>query len=373
MEHGDPGVDSGSKATHRRDPRAMRRRTGGPRGAWMKALRKRSTRAGDVGLDDVQEPRAAPGQALLEVWGAGVCGTDLHISEGSFASWPPVTMGHEVTGRVLEVGQGVDSALVGQHVVSETFYSTCGSCAWCQDGRPNLCPERRSIGSGADGGFARLMVVPAKNLHRLAGAVDPQAAALCEPLACVCQSLCDPSPVQPGDDVLVSGPGTMGLLSAQVARVAGGHVLITGTEEDTVRLEAAARLGFATALARDRQSVKRLGGGYGPQVVVECSGAAAAMAAGIDLLRRGGRMVQIGQTDRPVPVRLAQVSFFELTITGGFASTPRSWRRALDLLRARAVQLDPLVSEVAPLDEWERVFASTASARGIKYLFDPRL
>jgi L-iditol 2-dehydrogenase len=335
-------------------------------------LRKRSSEPGDVGLEEVPAPVAACGQALIEVWATGICGTDLHISEGSFTSYPPVTMGHEVTGVVSAVGEGVPSGWIGRHVVSETFFSTDGECPWCRDGRPNLCPERRSIGSGADGGFAPWMVVPAHNLHAVPEGIDPCAAALSEPLACVCQSLLDPAPVEPGDDVLITGPGTMGLLSAQVARACGGSVLMVGTDHDQVRLAAAEELGFRTALAGDDAVAAALGGGYGPHVVIECSGSAQAMAAGLEVVRRGGRYVQIGQTDRPVPVRLAQVSFHELTITGGFASTPHSWRRAMDLLSLGMVRLEPLVTEVAPLADWQRVFADTAAARGIKYLLDPR-
>jgi L-iditol 2-dehydrogenase len=338
----------------------------------MRALRKRSSEPGDVGLEEVPPPVAACGQALIEVWATGICGTDLHISEGSFTSYPPVTMGHEVTGVVSAVGEGVPSGWIGRHVVSETFFSTDGECPWCRDGRPNLCPERRSIGSGADGGFAPWMVVPAHNLHAVPEGIDPCAAALSEPLACVCQSLLDPAPVEPGDDVLITGPGTMGLLSAQVARACGGSVLMVGTDHDQVRLAAAEELGFRTALAGDDAVAAALGGGYGPHVVIECSGSAQAMAAGLEVVRRGGRYVQIGQTDRAVPVRLAQVSFHELTITGGFASTPHSWRRAMDLLSLGMVRLEPLVTEVAPLADWQRVFADTAAARGIKYLLDPR-
>lgn len=338
----------------------------------MRALRKRSTNPGDVGLEEVPEPVAGPGQALIEVWGGGICGTDLHISEGSFTSYPPVTMGHEVTGVVAAVGAGVAGDWVGRHVACETFFSTCGVCPWCRDGRPNLCPERRSIGSGADGGFAPFLVVPAHNLHQVPGGIDPCSAALSEPLACVCQSLCDPGRVEPGDDVLITGPGTMGLLSAQVARACGGNVLMVGTDHDQVRLAAAEQLGFRTALAGDHEMARTLGDGWGPHVVIECSGNAHAMAAGLEVLRRGGRYVQIGQTDQAVLVRLAQASFHELQISGGFASTPHSWRRAMDLLRRETVRLESLVSEIAPLDDWQRVFGDTAAARGIKYVLDPR-
>jgi L-iditol 2-dehydrogenase len=338
----------------------------------MKALEKQAPGSGNVGLSEKPEPRPGPGEALIDVVAAGVCGTDLHIMDDSFRNFPPVTMGHEVTGVVGAVGSESDAGWVGARVACETFYSTCGHCPWCRDGRPNLCPDRRSIGSGADGGFAPKMVIPVRNLHRLPDNVGDAAGALCEPLACVCQSLCDPSVVEPGDDVLVTGPGTMGLLAAQVARAEGGRPLLVGLERDALRLEAGRKLGFDTAAADDEKTIAALGGGYGPQVVIECSGAGPAMAAGLRAVARGGRYVQIGQTGSDVSVPLALVSFKEIRITGGFASTPHSWRRSMELLRRNLVQLDPLVTEIAGLGDWERIFKSTAVAGGVKYVFDPR-
>ena len=139
--------------------------------------------------------------------GAGVCGTDLHIEADEFPCAPPVTMGHEVCGVVARLGDGVDSSWAGARVVSETYFSTCGRCAWCRDGRINLCPERRSIGSFVDGAFAPRLIVPARNLHRIPDWLDEHAAVLAEPLACVCHCLLDPPVVSAGDRVLVTGPG----------------------------------------------------------------------------------------------------------------------------------------------------------------------
>jgi L-iditol 2-dehydrogenase len=334
-------------------------------------LAKQAAGPGGVGLVERPVPTAGPGEALVEVIATGVCGTDLHILDGTYASRPPVTMGHEVTGVVVAVGEGADPAWIGVRVASETFHSTCGACPWCRDGRPNLCRSRASIGSGVDGGFAALVAVPARNLHRLPDTVSRYAGALCEPLACVCQSLLARQHVAAGDDVLVLGPGAIGLLAAQVARAAGGRVLVVGTDRDAVRLTAARRLGFDTALASERPAMEALGGGHGPHVVVECSGSEAAMATALEVVRPGGRHVQIGQTAARVAVPFALTSFKEIEVSGGFASTPRSWRQAMALLERGQVELDPLISEVAPLADWERVFDDTAHARGIKYVLAP--
>jgi L-iditol 2-dehydrogenase len=301
---------------------------------------------------------------VLEVVGAGICGTDLHIADGEYETVTPVTMGHEVSAEVAEVGEGVGEGWLGARVVSETYFSTCGLCEHCRAGRINLCRKRRSIGTHVDGAFARRLHVPVGNLHRIPDWLDGHAAALAEPLACVCHSLLEPPVVRDGDAVLVTGPGPVGLLAAQVARVEGAHVHVRGLRRDRVRLEVARELGFEMSTTED--------GTLEADVVVECSGSEAAMAFGLAAARRGGRYVQIGLAGRPVTLPLDLLCFRELTITSGFASTPSSWTRALELLESRSVALEPLLSAVVPLDDWERAFAATRAGEGIKFVLDPR-
>jgi L-iditol 2-dehydrogenase len=318
---------------------------------------------GNVALADRPEPSPAPGHVVLEVVGTGICGTDLHIQDGEYPSAPPVTMGHEVSGVVAGVGEGVDDAWRGARVVVETYFSTCGECAYCRAGRPNICRQRRSIGSHVDGGFAPLLHVPARNLHRIPDWLDGHVASLAEPLACCCHSLLDPVRVVDGDEVLVVGPGPIGLLAAQVARAAGGRVHVRGTPRDELRLAAARDLGFETSTTDE--------GALEADVVVECSGSAAGISFGLESVRPGGRHVQMGLAGKPVTVPLDLVCFHELTVTSGFASTPAAWRTAMELLEQRRIELEPLVSEVVPLPDWERAFAATRAAEGIKYVLAP--
>lgn len=329
----------------------------------MIGLAKLAPGVGNVALAERPEPVAAPGHVVLEVAGAGICGTDLHIYDGEYASVPPMTMGHEIAGVVAEVGEGVDGDWRGARVVTETFFSTCGTCAFCLAGRPNLCPERRSIGTHVDGGFAPLVHTPASNLHRIPDWLDGHVASMAEPLACVCHSLLDPARVEDGHDVLVVGPGPIGLLAAQVARASGGRVHVRGTPRDAVRLSAAGALGFETSTTDD--------GPVEVDVVVECSGAAAGIAFGLESARRGARYVQMGLAGKDVTVPFDLVCYRELEVSAGFASTPAAWLRALELIEARTVELEPLLSEVVPLAEWERAFAATRAGDGIKYVLAP--
>jgi L-iditol 2-dehydrogenase len=330
----------------------------------LRGLAKLAPGPGNVALTEREEPRAAPGHVVLDVVAAGICGTDLHIQDGEYPSLPPVTMGHEVSGVVAELGEGVSDAWRGARVVTETYFSTCGTCAYCCDGRPNLCSERRSIGTHVDGGFAARLHVPVGNLHRIPDWLDGAAASLMEPLACVCHSLLDPARIGTDEDVVVLGPGPIGLLAAQVARASGGAVHVRGTPKDAVRLAKAAALGFAVSTT-DGEPLEA-------DVVVECSGAEAGIAAALASARRGGRMVQVGLAGRRVNVLFDLICFRELTVTSGFASTPVSWARALALVEARSVELEPLLSRVVPLTRWEEAFAATRAGEGIKFALDPK-
>jgi L-iditol 2-dehydrogenase len=331
----------------------------------VRGLTKRAPGPGHVELAERPEPMPAPGHVVLEVVGAGICGTDLHIVDGEYETVTPVTMGHEVAGIVAIVGEGVDEDWLGARVASETYFSTCGRCAHCLAGRVNLCTERRSIGTHVDGAFAPRLAVPATNLHRLPDWLDDGVAALCEPLACVCHSVLEPnSSVGSGDEVLVVGPGPVGLLAAQVARAAGGTVHVRGTPGDERRLAAARELGAQTSTTEDAP--------VDADVVIECSGSEAGIGTGLAAARRGARYVQMGLVGREATIPFDLVCFHELTITSGFASTPTSWATALELVSERRVDLEPLLTEVVPLAEWERAFAATRSGEGIKYVLDPR-
>jgi len=314
-------------------------------------------------LAERPEPPPPPGHVALRVLGAGICGTDLHIEAGEYATAVPVVVGHEVCGDVTEVGEGVDGDWAGARVVSETYYSTCGHCAFCLGGRTNLCPERRSIGTHVDGAFAPRLVVPVANLHRVPDWLDAHVAAMTEPLACVCHALLEQSEIRAGDEVLVTGPGPVGLLAAQVARAAGAAVHVRGTPADGARLAAASGLGFETSTTDD--------GPLEADVVVECSGNQHGMAFALESARRGGRYVAVGLAGKPVTIPFDLICFHELTVTSGFASTPSSWRLALDLLERRTVDLAPLLTAVVPLERWEEAFAATRAGHGIKFVLDP--
>jgi L-iditol 2-dehydrogenase len=335
----------------------------------MSGLIKRDKGAENVGLGTVPKPVADQDEVVIEVYAIGICGTDLHICDDEFPSIPPVVMGHEITGRVVETGRGAEEWL-GKRVSPETYFYTCESCPACRAGRRNLCPTRRSIGSHVNGGFASHVKVPQRNLHEVHQSVGEHAGALYEPLSCVAQCLCDPAVASPGDTALVVGPGAMGILSAQVLRAQGASVTISGTPGDQQRLDIAASLGITAVLAADLESVIP---GPGFDVVADASGNERGIDAGLRAVRKGGHYVQVGLTGKPISVDIDLICLKELVVTSGFASTPQSWHRVEKLLAEGKVVLDPLVTDVSPLSQWETSFGRTRKADGLKLMLDPRM
>ncbi len=341
----------------------------------MKAVMKFAPGDGNVEVRDIPEPRPAAGQVLIAVRAAGICGTDLHILHDEFTSFPPVVLGHEVSGEVVEVGDGVEGVRLGDRVTTETYFSTCGVCRFCRAGRINRCPHRRSIGSAVNGGFTSYLIVPERNVHVLPEGVSYLAGALTEPLACVVHGALELPRLLPGDVAVIAGPGAIGLLTLQVVRAAGARAVVIGTEADAHRLRMALELGADAVLNAQqddyRAVVDELTDGVGADIVYECSGAGPAARMLLELVRRGGQYSQIGLFGKSVEWNLDEVCYRELTVTGSNASVPSAWNRALELLATGKVQAEPLVSGVFPITEWREAFDVFERRSALKTVLQP--
>ena len=340
----------------------------------MKGVAKIAPGEGNVALIDAPEPQVIPRHVLIEVKAAGICGTDLHIFHDEFKSTPPVIMGHEVAGVVVEVGEGVDTCRPGDRVTSETYFYVCGQCQFCREGFINLCPSRRSIGSRANGAFTRYLLVPQQNIHPLPDSVNEQVGALTEPLACCVRAL-ELTRVEPGETVVISGPGAIGLLMMQVVKAAGARVIVLGTNADEARLEKAALLEADVVLnvqATDTlTTIREMTNGLGADVVFECAGAAPSAQHCLDLVRRQGRYAQVGLFGKPITWDLEQVCYKELKVSGSNATVPSAWRKAVALLAGGQVQVGPLISNVMPISEWQHAFNLFEQRQGHKIILTP--
>ena len=209
----------------------------------MKALRKLHPGAGGVQLCDVPIPKPAADEIRIKVAYVGICGTDMHIIDDEYDANMPVTMGHEYSGFVDAVGEDVTGYEIGDRVISMTVGYACGKCKCCRQGNELKCPERKSIGSGMDGAMAEYVVVKADRAFHIPEGVPLKIAALSEPVSTVTRSVIEVSDIRATDYVYVSGPGVMGQIVAQLAKLSGAHVTVGGTNMDGERLALAKQLG----------------------------------------------------------------------------------------------------------------------------------
>jgi L-iditol 2-dehydrogenase len=342
----------------------------------MLAVRKIARGVGNIKVQPVPDPQAGPNEVVMQVDSAGICGTDLHIYLGEFETIPPVTMGHEVAGHVVELGRDVTGWNLGDRVTTETYFSTCGHCFNCRRGRRNLCTERRSIGSKRDGGFAPYLVTPASNLHRVPDTLDLESAALTEPLACAVHGVLETATVRAGDNVVITGPGPIGLLAMQLAKVAGANVLMLGTSQDTERLKLAQELGADSTIDVQQitnvtEAVRDFCHTDGADLVIECSGAAPAAKTLTDVARRGARFCQMGLYGKSILFDQDAVCYKELVVTGTNASVTPAWTRALKLLVEGKVDARRLISHRFSIQDWDKALDVTKNKQGVKVLLKP--
>jgi L-iditol 2-dehydrogenase len=332
----------------------------------MRALLKRSQDADDADLMEVLTPaRPADHEVIVDVTHAGICGTDLHILKGHYKVVPPVVMGHEFVGTVAVLGASVDGSLLGKRVVGETFFSTCGQCRYCRSGRRNLCYQRKSIGTHVNGAFAPRLRLPSINLHTVPDGLPNEVAVLAEPLACVVNALHPHAPlIGVGDRVLVTGPGTIGLLAFLLAHASGALVTVRGTKQDEARLNWAAKRGAKVSVAGEETMAADCF-----DVVVECSGNRHGVADGLAALAKGGRFIQIGVVGSVIETAWDMICFKELVVSSGFASTPASWDRAVAMLPQ--LGLDGFVTATGGLKDWRGLFDASLRQQGIKFVITP--
>ena len=341
----------------------------------MKAVVKFKKGIGNVEIRDVEEPSPGPDEVKIEVKAAGICGTDIHIYYDEFQSNPPVVMGHEFCGVVKEVGKNVTEFKVGDRVTSETAAKVCGKCIYCRTGDYNLCPERKGLGYGVNGAFTKYCVVRKDIVHRLPENVDFVSGALSEPLSCAVHGIVEKTGIEAGEVVVVIGPGPLGLLSSQISKVEGGYVVVMGLSVDEKKLSFAKDLGADLVVNIEKENpekiVKDLTGGYGADVVLECSGSSAGARLGLKLARKKAKFTQMGLFGKPIEIDFEQIAYKELKVTGFFTQKWSAWERALKLLSEGKVKTRPLVTEELPITEWQKGFEKKKTGEAIKTVLYP--
>jgi threonine dehydrogenase-like Zn-dependent dehydrogenase len=317
------------------------------------------TGPGSAGVQEVEPPVAAPGEVVVDVRRAGVCGTDVEFYTGEmqylhdgFASYP-IRIGHEWMGTVSSVGEGVDRGWLGRRVTGDTMLG-CGTCRRCRTGRQHVCEFRTELGirGGRPGALAEQVAIPQGALRALPDSVDDTLGALVEPGGNALRAV-EGARLTPGDRVLVLGPGTIGLLVAMFARGAGAEVHLLG--RDGRSLEFARSLGFAGAWTEDALPPLPW------DAVIDASNAAALPAKALDLVEPGKRVVYVGLAGTPSTIDTRTLALKDVTAVGVLSASP-----GLDgTIRAYAsgeVDPRPLVAASVRLEDLAGVLAGERPA-----------
>ena len=340
----------------------------------MKALAKTGPGMEGMELIEVPEPSLCEGEIKVRVSAAGICGTDIHIMRDEYPYNPPVILGHEYVGIISEVGSAVDNFKVGERVVSLTAVSTCGRCVYCRDGLYMLCPKRKSIGSGLDGAMAEYVKVPARLAYSIPDSISyGDELAMCEPLACCIRAVSEQSRISAGDVVLISGPGTIGLLTLQLCTMQGARVIVSGTPRDSERLELAKELGAERVVdsADELLDVISTVCPGGVDAAFECAGVAVSADNCLKALKKRGGFTQVALYEQPIMFDFNAFLFKELTLYTTFASEPTSWDRLMSILKTEKIKLKPLFSNELSLEDWQEGFRRATSLIGFKTALRP--
>ncbi|MBX0348910.1 MULTISPECIES: zinc-dependent alcohol dehydrogenase [Haloarcula] len=341
----------------------------------MRGLAKVSRSHGAMEFVDRERPEPAPDEALVEVDYAGLCGSDAGIYEfeSAFERMAlPTVIGHEYSGRIVEVGENVTKFAVGDRVVERPIRG-CGDCYQCEIGESNVCQNAVITGVDHDGAYEQFVAVPEDALHPVPDAVDQQHAAMVEPTSIAARAVIENSRVTAGDRVLVEGPGPIGLLTAQIADAQGGEVLVSGVGQDAAyRLPLAEDLGFETLnVAEDDVEARReaITDGVGYDVVFDTTGHPSGLPAAVDEVRKGGQIVLIGQTGETT-MPYSPLVRSEIDLQCSYASMYDDFDRSLRLIDSGDVDAETFIDDRFSLLDAEEAFEAFVAGETCKPVFD---
>lgn len=331
--------------------------------------------AGDMRVQSWPVPAPGPGEVLLKVEAASICGTDLKVAHRELPGQPagPFVMGHEYAGTVSALGPGVDEFQPGDRVAVEV-HKGCGRCPNCVRGWYTSCLNygdlakgHRAKGLTCDGGFAEFAANHVATLYRLPDHLSFEQACLVTTAASPLWAIDMMGGLLAGETVLVLGPGPIGLMAVQLARALGaGRVILSGTRD--ARLEVGARLGADATINIRRESlgdrVRALTDGQGADVVLECAGGPSAVQEALENVKRGGRVGLVGFYPGPVQVDLNLAVTRNVRIYAARGEGGRSCGRALALMGAGRIVADPLITHRFALGQIHEAFDTVAARAG---------
>jgi len=339
----------------------------------LKALVKKEAAPG-IWLDDVPEPKVGHNDVLIEIGKTAICGTDMHIY--NWDAWArktvpvPMAVGHEYSGRVVEVGSEVRGFKPGDRVSGEG-HITCGYCRNCRAGRRHLCRNTVGVGVNRPGAFAQYLSIPADNAFKLPDSISDDVASILDPFGNATHTALAFNMV--GEDVLITGAGPIGIMAVAIARFVGArHVVITDVND--YRLELARKMGATRAINVQKESLdqtmKDLGMQEGFDVGLEMSGNSAAFRDMLRTMHHGGSIAILGIPPEETPIDWNQVIFKGLTLKGIYGREMfETWYKMASLLQS-GLKLDPIITHHLPVQEYAQAFDIMGSGRSGKVILD---
>lgn len=342
----------------------------------MKALVKYAPGSGNVAILEVDEPRCGSKQVKVEIAFCGVCGTDLHVLHDTFRNYPPVILGHEFSGTVVEVGSEVASVAMGDRItgLGATAVS-CGECEFCCQGYFIFCSHRRGMGHGVNGAFTRYVLLRPDQIYKVPSNFSLEEAAMSEPFAAAVQAVVELTPTKLGDTALISGPGPMGLLCLKLLAASGIRTIVAGVSGDEERLAAAMRAGAAAVINVGKEdlqgAVKEYTNGRGTDVALECAGVGASVRGCLGALRPMGHYTQVAICGGDVNFPIDLIFYKQLSLKGSVCYTANTWRRMMEIYATGEISFADLITDKLPITDWEKAFDLCKSKQAVKVLMYP--
>ena len=343
----------------------------------MIAVVKEKKEAG-AKLKELEMPKLGPEEVLVKVKASALCGTDLHIYEWN--TWaqnagiePPLIMGHEFSGKIVDVGDAVVDLIPGDYVAGET-HIPCGKCYQCSNGQQHICGNLRIYGVHTNGCFGEYTKIPAICAHKIPSSISPEIGAVLEPLG---TSLRTSLGIKvSGKNVAVLGCGPIGLFVVASSKAMGAATIIA-TEIVNERLQLSKELGADASLNPRKEDVVdeilKMTKGVGVDVFIDASGSVEAIKQGFECLRKGGEAALIGLPSEPIELNIGpDIVFKEAKITGIHGREMfRTWTKMENMLDKGLLNIDPIISHVKPLSEFEEAFDLIKTRKGCKVILDP--
>jgi len=342
----------------------------------MKAVVKYDKGSGNVDYRDMPDPTCEDHKVVMEIAHCGICGTDLHVYHDTFKNYPPVILGHEFSGKIIELGKDVKNVQIG-----DTF-SVLGATAvidendeYVQQGEIMFSKNRRGMGHGVNGAFTKYATMRPDQLFKVPDGVPLEHAALVEPLAVAVHVVEEIADFSLGDTALLSGPGPIGLLCMKMLAAHGVKVIVAGTSEDAMRLDTAMKYGAFKTIKVDQEDLQQIivdeTDGKGVALAIECAGAEASVQNCMQALKPLGCYVQVGHFGKDLVLPWDLVAFRQLRMFGSVGYTKQTWHRTMKVLEQKLVDMSDVITHRLDLADWRKGFDLMWDKQAVKILLNP--